>query len=194
MGRVVLAVLVAILAGCASSLYQQWGKQLDDLTRTSRRVDDVSMLLGSPPTRCDAVTASSPSMGASIDRQKLVVNSVIPGGPAEQAGLRPGDTITSIAGQRVTTPEQARSAFTSSARAGQTLELGTSRGNVSVLPKMPKLEQCYWDVQADQVSSSAAYVSPSSGYAGGSSNQRFFRASCRVSDGFLSGCQWNYQQ
>jgi hypothetical protein len=175
-------------------VYQQWGQRIDELTSHGGRVDDVSLVVGSPPTRCDAVTASSPSIGASIGPQQSVVRSVIPGGPAAQAGLRSGDTITSIAGQPVASFEQARSAFTSSAREGQPLELGTNRGNFSVVPKMPKLEQCYWDVQAGQVSRSSAYVSPSSGYAGGSANQRFFRASCRISDGFLSGCQWNWQQ
>lgn len=193
--RLVAAVLIAALTGCAPSLYQQWGRRIDDLTRQSGRVDDVSMVLGSPPTRCDPVAAPSPTIGAFVDAQKLVVGSVVPGGPAEAAGLRPGDAITSVGGQPVATPEQARSAIRGGVREGQPLEIGTSRGNLNVLPRTPKkAEQCYWDVQAGQVSRSAAYVSPSSGYAGGSSNQRFFRTSCRVNDGFIAGCQWNWQQ
>lgn len=189
-----LLVVLTLVTGCATSVYRQWGKRIDDLTRQSARVDDVSMVLGTPPTRCDVVAASSPSIGASIDPQTRALRGIIPGGAADQAGLRAGDAITSIAGQAVATPEQTVAVYRSYAREGQPLTLGTSRGTVSVIPKMPKVEQCYWDVQAGQVSQSGAYASPSGGYASGSSNQRFFRASCRVNDGFLTGCQWNYQQ
>jgi membrane-associated protease RseP (regulator of RpoE activity) len=176
MRKHLLAVLVAILAGCTPSLYQEWGHHMDMLTRQNGRVGDVSLLLGSPPTRCDAVTARYLSIGTSLQAQRLVVHSVIPGGPAEQAGLHPGDTITSVAGQPVANPEDVSSAVRRHARDGQPLELGTSRGNFTLLPKAPKAEQCYWDVQAGQVSRS---------------DQRSFRASCRVNDGFLSTCEWN---
>jgi hypothetical protein len=171
-----LAVLVAILAGCTPSLSQEWGHQMDVLTRQNGRVDDVSRLLGSPPTRCEAVAAPYPSIGTSLQAKRLMVHSVIPGGPAEQAGLRPGDTITSVGGQPVANPEEVSSAVRRYAREGQPLELGTSRGNLTLLPKVPKAEQCYWDVQAGQVSRS---------------DPRPFRASCRVNDGFLSTCEWN---
>jgi hypothetical protein len=196
-GLVALLVIV-VFAGCAPSLYRQWGDQIDELTRHSGRVDDVSLLLGSPPTRCDPVTPSVPSIGAAVESEKTygLVVSVIPGGPAAQGGLRPGDKITSIAGQMITvSPEQGETLYRAHARDGQPLELGTDRGSFTVIPRMPKkVEQCYWDVQAGTVSRSGAYLGPSSGYAGGSATQRFFRSSCRVSDGFLTTCQSNWQQ
>src|SRR6266566_5056168 len=103
--RFLSLLAAALLAGCATSLYRQWGQRIDELTRQSAHADDVSMLLGSPPTRCDAVAATAPSIGASIDPHTRALRGVIPGGAADQAGLRPGDAITSIAGQAVATPE-----------------------------------------------------------------------------------------
>ena len=110
--------------------------------------------------------------------------------------MRLGDKITSVAGQTITaSPEQGKTLFRVHARDGQPLELGTDRGSFTVIPRMPKkVEQCYWDVQAGPVSRSGAYLGPSSGYAAGSASQRFFRASCRVSDGVLTTCQSNWQQ
>lgn len=194
-GLVALLVMV-VFAGCARSLYQQWGEQINQLTRRSGRVDDVSLLLGSPPTRCDPVASSVPSLGAAVESGNTdeLVLSVLPGGPAAQAGLRPGDKIRSIAGQTVR-PGQGGELYRTHARDGQPLELGTDRGVFTVIPKMPnKVEQCYWDVQAGPVSRSGAYLGPSGGYAGGSASQRFFRSSCRVSDGVLTRCQSNWQQ
>lgn len=194
----VALLLTVVFAGCAPSLYRQWGEQITELTRRSGRVDDVSLLLGSPPTRCDPVTPSVPSIGAAVESEKTYgrVVSVIPGGPAAEGGLRSGDKITSVAGQTITaSSDQGKTLFRVHARDGQPLELGTDRGSFTVIPRMPKkVEQCYWDVQAGPVSRSSAYVGPSSGYAGGSGNQRFFRASCRVSDGVLATCQSNWQQ
>ena len=202
MRNALVAFLVMSFASCAPSLYQpslyeQWNEQINQLTRQASRVEDVSLLLGSPPTRCDAVTPSVPSIGAIVESKDTygLVLSVIPGGPAAQAGLRPGDKITRIAGQITSNPEQGRTLYRTHARDGQPLELGTDRGNVTVIPTMPKkVEQCYWDVQAGSVSTSGAYLGPSGGYAGGSASQRFFRSSCRVSDGFLTRCQSNWQQ
>jgi hypothetical protein len=78
-----------------------------------------------------------------------------------------------------------------------TSKIETSRGSVMVVPKMPVAEQCYWDVQAGNIARAggSAYVNPWFGSAssGGAAYQRFFRASCRILDGFVAGCSSNWQ-
>jgi membrane-associated protease RseP (regulator of RpoE activity) len=177
---------------------QDVGKSLDELPSRGGKVDDVSMILGSPPARCDAVAAPSPIIGARIAQEKLIVVAVVPGGPADQAGLRTGDLISAVAGQAVSNSENLGSTLRNSVRDGQPLQIETNRGAFSVTPRLPKAEQCYWDIQGGQVARSggSGYVNQWGGSAGwgASSNQQFFRASCRINDGLVAGCQWNWQK
>jgi len=89
-------------------------------------------------------------------------------------------------------------AIRSSARAGEPMRLETPRAVVSVVPRILKAEQCYWDIQAGAVAQSrgAAFVNQYGASAGasGAAYQRFFRASCRINDGLLASCQWNRQE
>ncbi len=53
------------------------------------------------------------------------IGSVSPGSPAEQAGLRPGDVVTAVAGQPVYTPEELMQAIQQ--RPGQTFDVTVER-------------------------------------------------------------------
>ena len=195
---VVVAVFAVAVTACVHpSLYQGWGKQLVELPRQNARVDDVSLLLGTPPSRCDFVE-TRPTIGATWSGPTTIVLSVIPNGPADQAGLRPGDRIVAVDGQATANGEQAQAAIRRNAREGQPLQIETNRGIVSPIPKLAKAEQCYWDVPAGPIArtGSSAYVNQYGGAAasGGSASARFFRASCRIHDGFVVGCQTNWQE
>jgi hypothetical protein len=51
---ILVSAIPFLLAGCASkmpSVYQSWGQQLTE----AYTVEDVSLILGSPPTRCDSI-------------------------------------------------------------------------------------------------------------------------------------------
>ena len=138
------------------------------------------------------------TIGFSYDPKVPVVLSVLPNSPADRVGLRPGDTIKSVNGQLVFDSNQLRSALQGNLREGQVVQFETSRGVLSVVPMVPKAEQCYWEVQAGQVARAGgtAYVNQFGGSAnsGASAYQRFFRASCRLYDGFVVGCQTNWQE
>jgi len=196
---IVILTFSSFVSGCAhTSLYQSWGKQLTEMPRHNGRVEDVSMLLGAAPTRCEAVVSQQPLIGIRFDSKKPIVISVTPNSPAHQAGISPGDSIISINSQSVVDSAQIRTAFQNNAREGEPLHLVTSRGALVVVPKLPKAEQCYWDLQAGQIArvGGGAYVNQWGGTAssGGSAYQRFFRASCRIHDGFLAGCHANWQE
>lgn len=60
----------------------------------------------------------------------LYVQSVVPGGPAAQAGLRPGDVVTSIAGQPATSNIQLQE-LTLTKKPGDTVPIGYSRDGSS---------------------------------------------------------------
>jgi membrane-associated protease RseP (regulator of RpoE activity) len=196
---IVIAIFSSFTSGCAhSSLYQSWGKQLIEMPRHNGRIEDVSLLLGAAPTRCEAVVSPRPIIGIRFDSEKSVVTSVTPNSPAYQAGIRPGDSIISINNQSVADSAQLRATLQSTVREGEPLTIETSRGARVVVPKLPKAEQCYWDIQAGQIARSnwSAYADQYGGAAssGGAAHQRFFRASCRVHDGFLAACQANWQE
>ena len=193
------ASLVLLGLSCAKpTLFQSWGKQLVEAPRHAARVDDVSLLLGVAPSRCDAVADPGPVIGVGLDPKKLRIDSVMPDSPAEAAGLQPGDVIRSIGGQSISSPEQGSRAIRRFAREGEPLEVETNRGMFSPLPRTPKAEQCYWEHRAGEVARSggAAYVNQWGGSAGAGSSayQRFFKASCRIHDGFVVGCQFNWQE
>lgn len=197
--RSINLALVLLIAGCAStSLYQTWGQRLLNLPQEGARTEDVSLLLGSPPYRCESVSNPSLTIGALIDPQEPVVRFVLPGGPADEAGIRKGDRLVSVASSPALTTRDAVSAIQSLAREGTQLEIQTNRGSYKVSPRRETEEQCYWEVGAGQVArgASSATINPYGGQAvsGSASYQRFFRASCRIRGGYLVGCQSNWQQ
>jgi membrane-associated protease RseP (regulator of RpoE activity) len=199
---IVIMALGGLSLSCVprTSVYQSWGSQLQKLPTNGGTVDDVSLLLGAPPTRCDPIEASVPIIGITMDlrQEKPIVTFVRRNGPAYQAGIRPGDIIKNVAGQPVATPQQVILTIRNNAQEGQPIEIYTSRGTVSVVPKILKTEQCYWEVHAGQVAKtgSSTFVNRYGGTSssGGAAYERFFRASCRVQDGFVVGCQANWQQ
>jgi serine protease Do len=69
------------------------------------------------------------ALGLSVNQGALIV-SVIPGSPADQAGLQAGDVITSINGTSVTSAEDATKVIRSS-QVGETLQISYDRGGSS---------------------------------------------------------------
>ncbi|MGB7592657.1 MAG: PDZ domain-containing protein [Terriglobia bacterium] len=67
----------------------------------------------------------------------VVILDIAPGGPADRAGLKPNDTILSIGGQRIRTPQDLQAALVSH-KAGETVEIIWSSGN-SVVTKSIRL-------------------------------------------------------
>lgn len=200
MRKLLLTIVVVSLCGgssaCTKSLYRSWGEQLRDMPLHNGRVENISMVLGSSPSRCEPIENLPPLIG--INLEQLVIIAVSPNSPAYRAGIRPGDTIRGVGGQRVATREQAQSAIQNNFREGQPVDIETNRGVVSVVPTIPKAEQCYWEVQAGRVAKTGSYALVNryggSSSSGGSAYERFFRASCRIHDGFVIGCQSNWQE
>ena len=69
------------------------------------------------------------------DRSGAIVNTVVPGAPAQQAGLQPGDKIVQIDGQKISSSEDVSAAVTSrkpGERAKVTVERGGDRRTLTV--------------------------------------------------------------
>jgi hypothetical protein len=110
--------------GCSGlRTYQCWVKKLKEMPSHNAKVEDISMLLGVPPTRCEQVKSEQPII---------------------------------------------------------------------------KAEQCYWDLQEGKNAQTlgSAYINQWGGEAKsqGSSHQQFFRASCRINDGFVAECASSWQE
>jgi len=190
--HIIVIVAFSILAsGCAHpSFYQELGNQLKEMPGHNARIEDLSMLLGAPPKRCKPVESARPFIGILCDNKEPIVISVTPNSPAYQAGIHPGDRIISINNQTIVNAAQFFGTLRTDAVEGEPLHIVTNHGSLVVVPKVQKAEQCYWELQADQVASSNSVAAS----AGGSAYQRFFRASCRVNNGFLSKCNANWQE
>ena len=63
--QMIVIVAFSIIAfGCAhNSLYQRWENQLREMPSHNARVEDVSMLLGTPPKRCESVQSQELTKG-----------------------------------------------------------------------------------------------------------------------------------
>ena len=73
--------------------------------------------------------------GTPPDRSGAIVDSVVPGGPAEQGGLQPGDKITDIDGNKISSSEDVSAAVTSrkpGEQAKVTVERGGNRRTLTV--------------------------------------------------------------
>lgn len=198
---ILAAATIASASGCRHrprvTLYGQWSKQLSEMSANQGRAEDVSLLLGVPPSRCDPVQDPKPLTGLMLDAGRFV-RAVLSGGPAESAGIRPGDEVLAIGGRDVMTGKEAMDALHAVTREGQSIEIVLTRGTVPVTPRRMRTEQCYWESHAGAVavSGGGSYVNA---YGGGSRSsgaayERFFRASCRVVEGFLWNCQSNWQE
>ncbi len=68
---------------------------------------------------------------------EVLVASVAPGSPAQEAGLRPGDTILSVDGRRIVSPGELVGAIKD--RAGRPVEIGLRRaGTITGMPVSPE--------------------------------------------------------
>ena len=193
------------LSACAShqskTLYEQWGQNLATVSGVIRKAD-VSMMLGQPPSMCEKV-GEVLRLGVYFDSTDMGTKTpkilfIVPDSGAEKAGLRAGDIISYIGQKKVKSSQECVSEIRAQIQADKPMAITTQRGTVSVVPRKVKEEQCYWNVGAGQVgrSGGGAYVNQYGGSGGyrSSVHQRFFRASCRVEDGFVVGCRAHWQE
>src|SRR5438094_5800482 len=115
---VVMTVAVTALACPRPSLYQRWGTELGDIPRRHGRVEDVSLLLGSPPTECEQVDHPVPMIGIIANRHEPSIDDVLPGSPAAEAGLRAGDKVLAAARVPISKADQFGQLIRLYARAG----------------------------------------------------------------------------
>jgi membrane-associated protease RseP (regulator of RpoE activity) len=201
MFTILIIALCTLSSACVhTSLYQNWSDRLRELPSQNGKVQDVSMLLGSPPSHCELVENPSPTIGINLDPQQEqpIITHVRINGPAYQSGIRRGDIIKKVNGQPVGTYQQVSSAIREITPKEQAFEIETNRGITSVVPRIPQSEQCYWDVQAGRVARTGSFAAVNryggSSSSGGAAYEKFFRTSCRVDDDFLTGCKSNWQQ
>jgi membrane-associated protease RseP (regulator of RpoE activity) len=91
----------------------------------------VSALLGSGGPSAASAGGPAPWLGAQMESLApggVVIATVASGGPAEQAGLEPGDVISAINNRPINTVDDVRRAV-GALRAGETISIQVSRGS-----------------------------------------------------------------
>jgi membrane-associated protease RseP (regulator of RpoE activity) len=208
--RLIAAILCLVVSGCAPNLYQQWDTIFEtwassDMERgVWRTQSDVSWILGGPPSDCEPLTADPPKMGVwwhPTEAGTLLL--VLPGGPAEEAGLRAGDRVVRLGDRLISTPSDAKSAGADLEPGVQTtvefLRAVTTEPvkpvKVVLTPRVLGVEQCDWHVGG---AISLSTTDPDAdgggddGDSGSRSHQRSFRGTFRFTDGWLVRYQGQY--
>jgi membrane-associated protease RseP (regulator of RpoE activity) len=196
-------LLQALLACAAPHLFQQWDARLKQMAEAplEKRFytqQDVSLLLGSPPSKCEQLPSAGPKIGVYLEADQLAIKFVIPGSPAAAAGIEPGFVVRSLNGTATASGQAVLSAVVgAAARVGQPIRIETDHGLFEVSPTEPTLEQCYWNIRSGSVARSAGAASwggyGGSAAAGSAAYDRFYRATCRFQDGILITVQSNWQ-
>ena len=171
---------------------------LGSILDRAETLDDVSLLLGAPPDRCESVEAT-PKAGLKLREDGTIVV-VSKYGPSAAAGVKVGERIVSIDGMKVYGAQQASNAIMSRIKWNSELRINTNMNSYSVVAVPPKeAKQCYWEIVAGQVRQErgAAVANRQTGFMAGTSRdeyQRYFRATCRFHDGKVFSCNSNWQE
>ena len=204
-----LVLLPLLLAqGCATpappkpqTLYQSWDQTLD--RGNLRTVDDVSMILGSSPTRCDEIEPTRVGtligffLGSQDDPGSAYVNHVRPNSPAAQAGMAVGEYVLSVNDWKVQAAADVQSALALIPLEAPVSVRTRKNTYTLVYPQPAQARQCYWEISGGQVGYPGAALvlpQPAPASSSGPVHQRFFKTVCRFYDGVLAGCISNWQE
>jgi hypothetical protein len=190
-----LGLALLVVSACVTKpLYQSWGDQIVQLGEDRAPREDVSLLLGRPPTRCDPLDELGPRTGFAVDEDGIVT-ALVPGGPAQRAGLEVGDKITRINGVPVATGTEVTSV---GFETGMPMMIETPEKSLFVVPALMDVEQCDWEVRVEQATNARQgdAPDPSAGAARSSpgGDERIFRASCRIVNGHVVACHANWEE
>lgn len=193
----ILVLMCTFITSCAQGVYSRFSEQL--MLASQERfvsVDDVNMLLGSPPQRCEPVENPKAGIGIKFDKESQIptIIAVHPNSPARKAGLVRGEIIRQVNGETIMAKKDLANI---PIIAGKEMLLVTSLKTVSVVPNIPNTEQCYWELQGGRVAQTGSYAYANryggSASSSGSAYERFFRATCRVADKYVVNCTANWQ-
>jgi hypothetical protein len=197
------AGLFACLAtSCATNAFQGWDQQFKKMIESGPasgafyREQDVSLVLGSEPLRCEDVPSSTPKIGVLFDKKRPVVVGVFPYSPAAVAGVGLGDKLLAVDGHAVEQTGDLLRLLGSRAQEGP-VALKTTSGIYSIDPEVPRIHQCYWEVSSGPVQRSSAAASwnryGGQAQSGGAAYHRYYRLTARFQNGWLITFQSNWQ-
>jgi len=202
--HILLVGILQVLFACASQhLFQQWDTRLKHMTEAPLKENrfytqqDVSLLLGSPPMKCERLPSATPKIGIYLAGDQPTIKFVVPDSPASAAGIEPGLVVRSVNGSPTTSGQAVIKALEGAARVGQIITIETDLGLFEVSPTEPELEQCYWNVRYGPVARSAGAATwggyGGSAAAGSAAYDRFYKVTCRFENGILITFRSNWQ-
>ena len=227
-GRLILAgACVTILGSCApaasNGVYEQWGAILSrgSAGGATHTIDDVSLLVGETPTRCDTVVGPTrdlgfAALGIGIHSSGGVIAWIVPGSLADSSHVPDHGVIVAVDGKRSTgtTIDTTKDGIIT--RAGMTADAHVSVGvpvtlefadsqKITMTLHSAQWLQCYWHVGAGRIAHSEgeASVNASSGFVGSSGSgsargsgvayDRYFIVSARFVNGAMTQSSSNWQ-
>ncbi len=195
----VTIAIITTTSGCAKpSLYKSWGEKLVHAPEASQTKEDISLMLGAEPYKCDNVPAA-PMIGIRLEGASgTTVRGINPNDSVANTDIKIGDKILSINSKPTKSPQDVVAAIKAVTDPNRPIIIETQRSSYAITPRYLEVKQCYWEITAGKVErhGGSAYVNQYGGAAaqGGAAYNRFFRATCRFVDGKASNCQSNWQE
>lgn len=206
-GLLLMLTPLLLVHGCATAppkpqtLYQSWDQTLD--RGNLKTVDDVSMILGSPPTRCDEIEPTRTGtligifLGSQSEPDSTTISGVRPNSPAAQAGVAVGENVQYVNDRKVASATEVLDAL-ALVPFEDPVTIRTKKNAYALrFPRPQQARQCYWEISGGQVGypgAALALPQPAGPGTAGPVHQRFFKTVCRFYDGVLAGCISNWQE
>ena len=194
--------MITTICGCAvqPTVYQSWGKRINDAPMNHNTKEDISRILGTEPLRCEKIPGK-PIVGILLRHDSgTTILGIFPNSPAAGTGLQVGDKIIAVNSKPVHSMEDIIDSTEGlKGTNSPAITIETQRGSYIVTPKYPaEAEQCDWEINGGPIAriGGSAFYNQYGGSAmqGGTTYQRFFRATCRFAEGKAYICRPHWQE
>jgi membrane-associated protease RseP (regulator of RpoE activity) len=148
------------------------------------------MMFGSAPKYCQTVPGRQYLPGINFDsaRGPNHINSVQVNSPAHKLGIKAGERVPSIDGRHVSNYADIRKVLPDPLASNRPVTISTDRNTYVITPGLARVEQCYWDTRDGTMSEIENGEVSSQG-----PQQRSFRATCRIVEGYVTACSRGLQ-
>jgi len=169
--------------------FQRWGQQINSAPKHHQSKAEISRILGRAPDKCEKIPGK-PTVGMLFRHDSgTTILKVYPDSPAAGTGIKAGDKILSINSKPVHSMEDIIASTEGLEGPNPTIKIKTQRGTYTVTPRFStSSEQCLWEIIPERQVPNGAGATE-----GIVSQQRFFRATCRFTNGeaYICHVRWH---
>lgn len=190
----VCAIVLIVTAMCSCAVqptpYQSWGKQINTAPKLHKTKEDISLILGSEPDKCETIPGK-PTIGMLFRHDSgTAILDIYPNSPAAGTDIKVGDKVLSVNSKPVHSMEDIIASTEGIEGPNSSITIETQRGTYVVTPKYStESEQCYWKIIPERGELNGEKTGQR-----GTAHQRYFLATCRFTGGKAYICRSRWQE